>query len=494
MTRARRALAAALLIAVGALSGCASSVPVRQGAGPTLPPPREEFPAPVGDAAEGFAQTVLVALVSVQTGQLAMFPERILLSPGRHPAEFALRRLFSFAPTTQALPVAPEGTLALSPGSAVEVSGDTATVNLGPGALSLSAAQRATAFRAIAATLTQWGDIRYVNVLISGRQPGLDTASTLPTGSFTGGLEDSAAGDAAAARAAGAGRGLLAEGRTVTFPSASIPDMAAALMGALSAGALTLPGLPRVPDLATLLAGPPEVEENPGGGGRVVRLRFHESANDALITARIPRSVMMASLAYTLTTFLPYVGGVAVQIGSERITAVVPSGTYEGAGDEILFQGGVMARSQFSHFLLSPCALYFADGTGALRASYRAIPWFQAYNPRFLLGQLMAGPMNTDSVPGLMPTLPAGLTDADLLGVSRAGDAVLVNFSQRLRELARGQDGAAERRMVYSAVNTLTSRRGVTRVFFFIGGSRDGVFSEAIDVAGQFLRAEGLVQ
>ena len=502
----------ALIAAIGLLTGCTSSIPLKKGGGATLPPPMQNAAAPVGDIEENHTQTVMLCLPSSQSGQLQMYSERILLTPSRHPAEATLEKLFTHQETTQAKPLAGEVQLSLNPGSAVEISNETATVNLGPSALILSNEERYFVCRAIANTLTQWGDIRFVNVLINGRQQGIDTAASIPLGSLTrtDNEDIKSLWDAANYQPAGggsgfsafatlyfpvyAGRGILAETRTINPAGRSLVEMTIALLQALSSGAVTLPNVPRLPDLVTLLSREPEIIEQPGSSGRVVHLHFYESANDALITSGIPRSVFMASLTFTLTTFLPYTAGVKVSIGNEEVAAVVPAGLYERAGEEITFEQGVMRRAQFSYFLLSSCDLYFAGANGSLTLSKRPIPHYQAYNPRYLINQLAIGPLNTDSVAGLSPVMPEGLRDSDLLGISRQQDTVLANFSANLLSLIREMDESEERLMVYSLVDTITALQGVNRVSFFIDGSQDGTFSDGIDIAGEFLRNEGIIQ
>ena len=507
----KHAWASALLAALVFLTGCTASIPIRKNAGITLPPPKQDYAAPLGDTGDSFAQTVLLCLPSAQSGQLQMFPERILLSHARHPAEYTLRKLFSYTGTTGAKPLSGETQISLHPGSSIEISEETATVNLGPSALALNRKELYLVCRAITNTLAQWGDIRFVNVLVNNRQQGVDNAATIPLGSLTrtenedieslweaaNRLQTSADGFSSFATLffpASAGRGILAETRTVNIKGRSFPDMARALLQALSDGALTLPNLPLLPDLVTLLAEDPAIIEQTGSTGRVIDLHFHENANEALISSGIPRSILMASLTYTLTTFLPYTAGVRVTIGGEQINAVVPAGLFEGAGEEILFDQGLMQRGQFSHFLLDHCDLYFANASGSLSLSRRAIPYFKANNPRYLINQLVLGPQATDSVTGLSPVLPPGLRDADLLGFSRQGDTVLLNLSAGLLPLISSSDAQQERLMVYAMVNTLTSQRGINRVRFFINSLQEGTFAGGIDVSGEFLRNEGIIR
>jgi len=504
--------AVALLSALLVLSACTASLPISKESGVTLPPPALAFDAPQGDAAESMAATVLLCLPSARTGQLEYFQERVLMSGSRHPAEYTLRRLFTYTGTTLANPLSSQVQLALNPGSAIEISGDTATVNLAPSALNLSNAERYTVSRAIANTLTQWGDIRYVNILINSRLLGLDTASSIPLGS----LGKTADGDIAALWEAAsrapanpgaaytgmatiyypvsAGRGIAAQAQLITAASRSLSDMALSLLEAMSAPGDRPQNTPVIPDLGTLLLNPPVVDEGTGGTGRILRLQFHESMNEALIAAGITRSVMMAALTYTLTTFLPYTAGISVAIGNEHLGALVPAGLYDGAGEQIVFDNGVMQRSQFSRFLLDHCSLYFANADGSLTLTRRAIPYYQMHNPRYLINQLMEGPKNTDSVTGLAPVLPADLKDADLLGISVQADTALAHFSGRLTDAASAFDEGQELLMVYAMVNTLTRLPAIHQVCFFIDGAQDGTFVRQVDIAGVFLRNEGIIR
>lgn len=502
----------ALLLALFVLSGCTSAIPYRPEVDSTLPPAKVEYAAPVGDTGESINQNVLLSLPSKAHGGLEYFAERILVSFNRHPAEYALRRLLSYPGTTQADPLSESTTLSINPGSSVEISGNTATVNLAPSALSLSNKERYTAARAIANTLTQWGDIRYVNLLINGRHPGLDTAANTPMGALSKTNEGNVdelwetisrapanpqvpfSTTATIYYPVSAGRGLLAQTRAITARGRGLVDLATALLEALSLSQSGLPNTLTVPDLIPLLAEDIVIDESTGSTGRVVRLKFHENLNEELIAAGIPRSVMMAALTYTLTTFLPYTAGITVSIGNEPITALVPSGLYEGAGEQILFENNIMQRNQFQRFLLSNCTLYFANAQGSLTASLRPIPAFQADNPRYLLGQLMLGPDSADSVPGLLGVLPGELKDADILGINRVNDTALVNFSDRLAELTEGYTAQQQMLMVYAMVNTLSQQQDTLQAAFFINGVQPAAALGQIDFSGVFLRNEGIIR
>ena len=497
---------AALLLATLMLSGCTSPVPTDQVSTVTLPPPASTFvPANENDAL-GYAETVQLNLPSLSGGQLVMVSDRILIPPDQHPAEATLKRLLSFSGSDQAAPLFPSAQLTLQPGTRLELSGDVATVDLSANAALLSKQDLLTLSRALTNTLTQWQDIRYVNLLIAGRAPAMDERGWLPLGSQQQSRNEDAPAlwDSYAARSAletpenqrfsslctlyypaPSGRGILAEARAVSFPGMRLEQQALSLLEALSARAQTLPQAPQVPDLRALLQAEPELITFEGG--RILSLQFLPIANETFIQAGVPRSVMLASLSYTLCGFLPDLSGIQVRIGNEQIEAIVPSGIYEGAGEQISFSGGLLRRADFSTFLLTDCTLYFARGEDALQRVRRPVPHALAHSKSYLLGQLMAGPQPFDSAQGTAPVLPQGTQEEDLLAVTKQDDAALVNWSAGFLAAAEGFSPARERQMVYAIVNTLCETRGIRRVRFYVGGQQPESFSGAVSLPGEFL-------
>jgi len=512
MSKKRMALAA-LCLAVTLLCGCMRVDVLSRDAEVTLPPAQAPYAAPTGDTEQEAAQTVLLYVPNQIGTRLITVPERITLSAARHPAEATLRSLFAFGGTAEAQPLSREVTLQLSPVNPVEISGGTATVNLSASALALSHSDFYVVCQAIANTLAQWGDVRWVNVLVSSTQPGLDVGATVPVGCFAENLTDgidaltaSAATQAAAAAdrrvsltaalyfPTYAGRGILAEARTLSFEGRGKAGLISGLLSALSQGAQTLANTPALPDLSGYLDEPPAVQEIAVSGGQRAVLRFRPSFNDALIAAGVPRSVMMAALTYTISGFVPGISGVTVYIGEELISSVVPGGVYEGAGEAIPFAEGVMRRSDFSHFLLDNCTLYFGDGAGRLLAVRRPIPYYETRSARYLAGCLMAGPQAVDSPAGAQAVLPEGLSDADLLGVGLAERTLLLNFTPRFAAAAEGLDETGERLLVYSLVNTLCELPAVNSVCLFIGGRQPETLAGSLYLPGEFLRNGGLVR
>lgn len=500
MKHNRRAALAALTAALLGLGGCAASVPKREGATVTLPPAKAVFQAPQGDEQRTGVESVLMYLPDTATGQPAPVAVTMALPPGRHPGEAVLTRLFSFSGSDKALPLPAASPLSLS--GPVEISGETATVNLGASALALDSHEKTTVCRAIVNTLCQWGDIRYVNLLFAGRQPGTDLAGSLPMGAlrFTANEEalwptpkDDERFSAVATLyyPASLGKGVLAESRAVTMPGKQMKDMALALLGALSAPSLSHESLPQTPALEQLLAGGIAVSEQ--AGGKVVSLRFKEEANAAFVNAGIPRSVMMASITLTLTTFLPGVSGVSVEIGDEKITALTPGAILDGAGREIHFENGVMKRADFSAFLLDNVSLCFKSGD-ALTAVERALPWRRARNLRAVLEALFSGPDDAEKAAGLSSALPENIRASDLLGYTKEGDTVLINLSEQFLSSAASFSPSEERLMIYAVVNTLCIGQNARHVRFFVASKQPESFSGALYLPGEFLFNPGVMK
>ena len=505
----RLILAMSLVCVSLLLCGCAAR---GNGTGPqiTLPPVAGRYTAPENDVNQGYEQTVLLYLPSKDGSQLLAVPQTASFSASRHNAQALCEMLLSHPGTAATSPLGGDIPLSLSETEAVEVSGRVATVSLAASALRLSHPQLFTVGQALANTLGQLQDTAYVNVLIAGAQPGLNVASTLPAGCFFPNTREDL--DALWARAsapvtagrrtftaalyfpAPGGKGILCEARTLSFTSQEPSAMALVLLDALAAGAEELPSAPRCEALRSLLMGEPTLEES--GGQRRIVFRFAERFNSALLDAGITRSVMMASLTFTMTTFLPGIEGIEVRIGEDRIDTITPSGIYSGSGEQmtITFGGGLMRRRDYPNFLLSYCTLYFANSAGKLTRVYRLVPYYQAYSVRALTEELMLGPQPFDSVSGLSAVLPEGLRSADLLGVAFEDGTVLLNFSGRLSALCEGMTADAEKRMIYAVVNTLCELEEVRKAAFFVQGAQPASLAGALFLPGDFLPNADLVE
>ena len=492
------------LLCAALLTGCAKQQ--ADIVSETLPKAEDPYTAPVGDLGGEYSTLVTLYLPGADGTQLLPLTEEITFS-ARPEAETVAKALLAHPAGEEYAALPGGGTVTLSGPDAVTVSGGVASVNLSVAALSLDHTDFFILCQALTNTLCAIGDIAGVNVLVAGVSPGLDIGATLPLGLMVQNLVDDPAMlkerlitqrsggakqntpyriNAALYFPARSGRGILAEGRMLTITGTSVSDMALALLAQLGAGAEELSSVPAMPDLVSLLSAPPILDE---GAQNVLRLSFKPEFSEALAAAGITRSAMMASLVTTMTSFLPNVPLVSVSIGSEQITALTPSGLYSGADQTIGFSGGHMRRGDFANFLLTETTLYFAGEDGAPTPTKRAMPASYARSARALFEQLLLGPLYDDTAQGLRRALPKALMSADLIGISRVGDTLLINFSSALLSACQGLTPAQESAVVYSIVNTVTEISGLRRVRFYVDGSQPDTLSGALVLGGEFMRS-----
>ncbi len=518
MKKAKYILMASLIAACLFIAGCQPSVPVISGESgvvtATLPPPPMIYEPPIGDAGLEYETTATIFLPRADGVRLSAQLVRVKLPVGRHGAEAVLRALLNHPGNSAVSPLSKTVKLQLAGTNPVEVSRDVATVNLNASAHQLEPKEFYTVCQAIANTLTEFPDIQYVNVLVAGAQAGLDISASLPMGTLqrrTGEDLDSLWEQAEAQRVllsedpsarrlsttatlyfpARVSTGILPEVRNISFDGQTPEQLVTGLLQELSREAEYLGNVPALPDLTKLLVEAPAVSEASGMNGRKVTLRFSQDLNEILLAGEVTRSVCLASLTYTLTTFLPNVVAVETYIGEELIPSVKPSSVY--TQQEITFRNGLQQRSDYGSLLLNYCRLYFTAENGKLTAVNRPVPYYEAKNPRYLLLQLSEGPRPYDTETGLKSVFSSGLKDADLLGIGLVDDTLLVHFSDAVRVSSASLTGAQERQMIYAIVNTLCENPVVSRVRFYVAGTQPESLAGEIYLPGEFLPNPGLV-
>jgi len=499
-----------ILTACLAMEGCTTGISaLDKKAAATLPPAAVSYAAPTGDVNQKTVENILIYVPNNAGTRLIAVSQKVQVQASRHPAEEALKTLFSFNGSDEASKLGGDTVLQLSGKNPVEISGDTACVNLSASALTLTHEQLYVVCQAITNTLAQWGDIRYVNVLVGSMQPGLDVGATVPAGCFTPSgdtideLITSAKAMAASQYArfsmtaaiyypAAAGKGVLAEARTVSFEDRSKEGMIRALLTVLSQGPQNLEAAAASSDLIRYLESV-TVEDIAVSGGQRAVLRFAQGFNEAILNAGIPRSVMMASLALTVLSFVPGLNGITVYAGNELITSVIPGATYQGTGERIDFENGVIRRNDLSSFILSTCRLYLAGENGKLTAVTRPVPYYETRSARYLTDCLMQGSQSQDSIQA-GAVFPDGMGDQDLLGVAIEEGVLLLNFSSRLIDLCSGYTAEKEKQLIYSIVNTLTELDSVRSVCIFVDGKQPETLAGSISLPGVFMRNGSIVR
>ena len=475
----------------------------------TLPPASQSYVAPIGDAALEYTADATLYLPRHSGSRLTAVVSPVTFSASRPRAESLVRALLNQSGTSTAATLGGNVKLALYGANPVEVSRNTATVNLAASALQLNRGDLYIAFQAIANTLTELKEIDYVNFLIVDHPVGLDVANTLPMGSFSRSLSEDLASvyEQRLSRRVGLNEsaedkslsanvtlyyplagtpGLLSEERSLSFANQKTSDMILQIMRELSKGAsVDEIDSPPLNLLVEMLTDDPQVAYSDELGGNVITLNFSYSLNDMLEKANVSRANCMASLCYTLCSFFPAASGVTVTIGEQPVETLMLTDSFTSS---IVFTDQVMKRADFASLLCDLCTLYFADGEGrGLQASGRPVVYYQKQNPRSLLLELSKGPQPYDEISNLVSVMPEGsLSDADILGLALSGRTLLVNFAPAFLDAGQGMDGQQERLWVYAMTNTLCENQAVGSAAYFVSGETPEGFSGEIYWGGEF--------
>lgn len=490
------------------LAGCQSGGIQSTSARP-LSPAVSAYAAPADDAAMAYTALAALYLPSLDGQRLLCQYTPVPMRHDRHPAEGLVRALLEYSGNSLVRPLGDGTQLALYGTNPVEVAGGVCTVNLASSALMLSSQSLYTVCLALASTLCEIDDIHDVNVLIADQAVGMDITDTLPLGGVKAhpgeelpilweqmearrtplGEDPSTMPVSATATLyfpLADGSGVIPETRSLSFPGQTPQQLAAGLITALSAGAQYVTGTADMPDLNSLMTYAPQVSDMMEGG-RLVSLRFVSSLEERLQGAGVDLGCFIAALTDTLTTFIPSVTAVQVEIGAIPLT-----GVSHPVHDALRFTDGIIRRNAFSAYLMDQATLYFAHGD-RLTPVTRALPALNAASPRQLLLQLMAGPRQQEADAGVQPTLPEDLTDADILGIALEGDTLLLNLSGRFAALIRTEGASYEQLLCYSIVNTLCEAKGLKRVLFFFDGEAAETLGGTLYWGGEFLLCPGLI-
>lgn len=491
-----------LAMAALLLTGCTAVPAIEPAPVPTLPASVGPHDAPIGDAGLNHDALVVMYLPSIDGQQLLTFYETLPLSYSQHPAEAVVRALLAHEGNSRVRSLGGGVTLALSGTDPVEVSGSVCTVNLSATALQLSQQDFFTICLSLSATLCELDGVRHVNVLVAGRPVPMDTAGYLPLGTLTAqtGQELPVLWEQLVARRTPVGEnptatpltavatlyfpladgtGIAPETRRLTFAGQHPQQLAIGLIDALSTGAEELSGAAEMPSLTTLMTAQPEVTDLNSGGKRVT-LRFTADVRSWMTAVGADPACCFAALVNTLTTFIPSLEQVCILMGDNALNSLRNAGH-----GGLLVTGGVHTRADYAGYLRARSTVYHADGDRLVRHA-ASLPYRSGRSPRELLLALANAPEDS-------AVLPAGLTDADILGLAVTGDTLLINLSDRYADAIR-HSGMDQRRMAYAIVNTMCDGLRIRRVRFFFGSESVDLLDGDVVWSGEFLYNPGLIR
>lgn len=478
----RAALAAGLTALLLLLGGCVSQVSERELADLSAAEIKADVPAPTQDGEQGYTMRCTLYFLSVDGGRLIPVTRSVTVEGGKSRAQAALDALLAGPEAGEDGAAWPDlGTVRGE--RLLEVSCGVATVDLPARVRTLSQEMLYAVRMAIANTLTEFSEISYVNVLIGGREEGLDLGATLPVGTITR-VDDLDVG-ARYSRLheqrlspggvtllttlyfpAAQGGLLLPEVRSIAYAQVSPIEYLYTLLEELGKGAGLTLCAQDVPAPMDYIEEMPEIVRTEDGY-LAVELRMSDALETALDAAGLTLDTYMAMLTDTLMGFVPGVEGLRVMIGGRT------------AAD-------LTTRSDFEGCVGAPVTLYVMDGTGLSRVQ-RVLLQAQADDARARLAALMA--LEEEE----LFALPDGLTQEDILAVHAGEETIAVNLSGRFRDALAALAPAQERAAVYAMVNTLTEGTRASRVEFFFEGEQVQTLAGGLEMRGTFLRNPGMV-
>lgn len=478
----RAALAAELTALCLLLCGCVSQVNEREPADLSAAEIKADVPAPAQDGEQDYEMRCTLYFLSEDGGRLIPVTRSVTVEGGKSRAQAALDALLAGPEAGEDGAAWPDlGTVRGE--RLLEVSCGVATVDLPARVRTLSQEMLYAVRMAIANTLTEFAEISYVNVLIGGREEGLDLGATLPVGTITR-VDDLDVG-ARYSRLheqrlspggvtllttlyfpAAQGGLLLPEVRSIAYAQVSPIEYLYTLLEELGKGAGLTLCAQDVPAPMDYIEEMPEIVRTEDGY-LAVELRMSDALETALDAAGLTLDTYMAMLTDTLMGFVPGVEGLRVMIGG-RMAA------------------NLATRSDFEGCVGAPATLYVMDGTGLSRVQ-RVLPQAQADDARARLAALMA--LEEEE----LFALPDGLTQEDILAVHAGEETIAVNLSGRFRDALAALAPAQERAAVYAMVNTLTEGTRASRVAFFFEGEQVQTLAGGLEMRGTFLRNPGMV-
>lgn len=493
----RAVLAVWMLASAVSLGGCMTHVSERAMTDLSSREIAPSAPAPQQDGAVSREESVTLYFLDEDGAALRPVTRQVSVPGGGSRAQAALEALLS-GPQEDERGVSWPDLGASRSGRMLEVSGGVATVDL-PAHTRTLAQQTMYAVRlAIANTLTEFSEISYVNVLVGGREEGLDLGATLPVGTlahtddlqvgarYSRLYEQRLSGEGVTLLStlyfpSEDGRLILPQVRSVAYAQISPIEYLYTLLGEMGKGAGSSLCAQEVPAPLEYIEEMPEIVRTQEGY-LAIELCFDRELEEDLARGGMTLGVYMAMLTDTLMGFVPGVEGLKVSLGEENIVFLSQERTPDGR--EIEFEHGLATREDFAGYVGAPATLYVMHEGGLARRQY-VTEQSLGGNMRARLEALLAH--REDSA------LPEGLEPQDILSVHVGEEVISVNLSGAFREALAALDGKQERAAAYAMVNTLTEGMKAEKVEFFFEDKQVSALAGGLEMRGSFLRNPGMV-
>lgn len=498
--RRERLLAAWLIVCLLLLSGCVDQLSERPLEDLSSREIEAGVSAPLEDSADTRKMQAVLYFLSESGAKLHPVVRTVTMENGVSRAQAAVNALLQGPKEDETGAAWPDIGAARS-SRFVEVAGGIATVDLPARARTLPQETLYAVRMAIASTLTEFSEITHVNVLIGGREEGLDLGATLPVGTFAR-MEDLDAGarysrlQEQRLSASGVtllttlyfpsldGRMILPQVRSITYSEVSPIEYLYTLLVELGKGAGHALCMEDVPPPMDYIVEMPEIVRTEDGY-MAIDLRFSEELAEDIESAGMTLGVYMAMLTDTLMGFVPGVEGLRVSVGDRVVTSLDADETPDGRA--ITFAQTLAVRDDFSGYVGAPETMYVMGENGNLVKVLRLIEQSAAKDARTRLEA-----MTRLEDEGLF-VLPEGLGEEDILAVHTGAEEIVLNLSRRFADGLTDFSRDEERAAVYAIVNTLTEGTEIRRVIFFFEGQQQEMLAGGLDMRGSFVRNPGMV-
>lgn len=479
----KRLLAAALLLSMPLLSGCSSMVSERAMEDISALTIEAGAEVPMEDKFADETRRVTLYTLSDKRETLVPVVRTITCAGGKSVAQAALDALMDELKLEEVAAGKP-ATLALSSG--------VATVNL-PARYRVLEPQVLFAVRqAVTNTLGGLSGISYCQVLVGGREEGLDLGATTPVGTLTRAadldvralynrLDDQRLAGTGYTRLmtlyvpTADGRWLLPAVRTVAFSAGAAPIdcLYAALeqLGSMAPDSTTAQDMPAPMDY---------IEEMPDilkeGSETVIEIRFNGELTRALADSGLTPGIYAGMLTHTLMGIVPGADGIRLIVEGKEIGGFASEDMPSGQAMQL--ESSLAVYADFAGMIGAPVTLYRGNGEGGLIRSTAVLASSEAENPRVVLEAWME---------------QNGYAKSDVLAVSTDEKNVIVHLSASLGKALEGMDDVQVRTAVYAMVNTLTQGRAQQGVIFFFDGKQLGELAGGLSMRGRLVRNPGMV-
>ena len=496
MKHKKRGLALLLALTLPLLCGCEGMVskrPMEDLSGWTIETGAD---VPTQDAFAAETQMATLYLLSADGDRLVPVPAEVTMRDGESLAQAALTALLDgvkLGRTDATWPMNGEGKA-----PTLSVSDGIATVNLPARYRALEPKTLFAVRQAVANTLGSLSGIAYVNVLIGGREEGLDLGATTPVGTLTriddldvqgryNRLDDQRLSGAGYTRLttlffpSADGKMLLPVVRTLAYDAgaAAIDCMYTVLeaLGSVSADELIEQ---HVPEPMGYISEMPEIVRMPETGEQAIEIRFSGELTQALEEQKLTLGVYLGMLTRTLMGVVPGVDGVHVLIDDKAVSVLGEADTPDGS--TVSFQNELMESDDFLSWIGAPVVFYDeAEQSGKLVRVRCVMREREQNHPRAQLETLFSRWNEENASAG------------DILAASVEAENVVVNLSARFGGWLQTLEVDTARERVYAMVNTLTQGRRQQGVIFFFDGEQLDELSGGLCMRGRLTRNPGMV-